>query len=59
MRHASPENAMEAACLLIDDGCDVYSVGTGPLADSIGPEEIGRIYATWVRARAAFGLSRR
>jgi hypothetical protein len=34
-RHQSPEQAIEAACRLIDDGCDVYGIGTGPLTDSI------------------------
>jgi hypothetical protein len=45
--HPSPEAAIEAACRLIDDGCDVYGIGTGPLTDSIGPKEIARIYALW------------
>jgi hypothetical protein len=44
VRHPSPERAIEAACRLIDDGCDVYGVGIGPLTDSIGrvstPERI-------------------
>ena len=35
-RHPSPELAIEAACRLIDDGCDVYGIGTGSLTDSIG-----------------------
>jgi hypothetical protein len=55
-RHPGPEFAIEAACRLIDDGCDVYSVGTGPLTDSIGPEEIRRIHAAWVRAITPFGI---
>jgi hypothetical protein len=38
-RHPSPEKAIEAACRLIDDGCDVYGVGTGPLTDSIDREQ--------------------
>ena len=29
--HPNPEDAIEAACVLTDDGCDVYGVGTGPL----------------------------
>ncbi len=56
-RHPNPEKAIEAACRLIDDGCDVYGVGTGPLTDSIGQEQIARIYAMWVRARHPFGIS--
>jgi hypothetical protein len=53
-RHPSPEQAIEAACRLIDDGCDVYGVGTGPLTDSIDREQIARIYAMWARAKFPF-----
>jgi len=49
--HPSPERAIEAACGLIDDGCDVYGIGTGPLSDSIAREEIAGIYRFWARAR--------
>ena len=49
--HASPEQAIEAACGLIDDGCDVYGIGTGPLTDSVGQVEIARIYAIWAKAK--------
>jgi hypothetical protein len=48
-RHPTPERAIEAACRLIDAGCDVYGIGTGPLADSIGREQIARIYDIWAR----------
>jgi hypothetical protein len=51
----SPERAIEAACRLIDDGCDVYGVGTGPLTDSIEKEQIARVYAMWARAKFPFG----
>jgi hypothetical protein len=54
-RHPSPEQAIEAACRLVDDGCDVYAVGTGPLTDSIDREQIARIYAMWARAKNPFG----
>jgi hypothetical protein len=54
-RYPSPERAIEAACRLIDDGCDVYGVGTGPLTDSIEREQIARIYAMWARAKFPFG----
>jgi hypothetical protein len=50
-RHPSPERAIEAACGLIDDGCDVYGIGTGPLSDSIAREEIAGIYRFWARAK--------
>ena len=56
-RHPSPEEAIEAACRLIDDGCDVYGVGTGPLTDSIDREQIARIYAMWARVKFPFGIS--
>src|SRR5580692_12625737 len=35
----------------IDDGCDVYGIGTGPLADSIEREQIASIHAIWARAK--------
>ena len=54
--HLSPEQAIEAACRLIDDGCDVFGIGTGPLADSIDREQIARIYAMWARAKYPFGI---
>ncbi len=51
VRYPSPELAIEAACHLIDGGCDVYGIGTGPLADAIGRDEIARIYAIWAREK--------
>ena len=54
--HPNPEDAIEAACVLIDDGCDVYGLGTGPLTDSIDEDQIARIYALWARAKRPFGL---
>jgi hypothetical protein len=56
-QHPSPEQAIEAACRLIDDGCDVYGVGTGPLTDSIEKEQIARIHAMWARVRFPLGIS--
>jgi hypothetical protein len=55
--HPSPELAIEAVCRLIDDGCDVYGVGTGPITDSVGRREIARIYAMWARIRVFGGVS--
>lgn len=54
-RYPSPERAIEAACRLIDDGHDVYGVGTGPPTDSIEREQIARIYTMWARAKYPFG----
>jgi len=51
VRRATPESAIEAACILLDRGWDVFGIGTGPLTDSIGKEQIARIYDLWVRSR--------
>jgi hypothetical protein len=56
-RHPSPERAIEAACCLMDEGCDVYGIGTGPLTDSIDREQIARIYTMWVREKFPLGIS--
>jgi hypothetical protein len=55
VRRSTPEEAIEAACMLIDKGHDVFGIGTGDLSDSIEGDEITRIYAMWARARASFG----
>jgi hypothetical protein len=54
VRQPTPEKAIETACGLIDEGCDVYGIGTGPLSDSIDREHIVRIYALWTRERHPF-----
>jgi hypothetical protein len=54
-QHTTPEHAIEAACGLIDEGCDVYGIGTGPLCDSIARDEIVKIHRFWARARPAGG----
>ena len=51
----TPEAAIEAACELIDQGSDVFGIGTGSLTDSISTPEIARIYDLWARAKAPFG----
>jgi hypothetical protein len=55
VRFPAPEEAIEAACRLIDDGWDVYGIGTGPLTDSIARQEIARIYNFWARAKRPIG----
>jgi hypothetical protein len=55
--HQRPEDAIEAACQLIDTGHKVYGIGTGPLSDTIDTDQIAHIYALWVRAKRPFGLS--
>lgn len=52
--HPTPEQAIEAACGLIDEGFDVYGIGTGPLTNSIDREHIDRIYALWAREKHPF-----
>jgi hypothetical protein len=44
-RYPSPEEAIEAACGLLDNGYDVYRIGMGSLEDSIEKDQIARIYA--------------
>jgi hypothetical protein len=56
--HPSPEAAIEAACRLIDEGYDVFGIGTGPLSDSIDRGQISRIYKLWARAKQPFGVCR-
>jgi len=51
IRAKTPEEAIETACHLIDDGCEVWAIGTGPLTDTIAKDQIARIYEIWVRAR--------
>ena len=48
--HLSPENAIEDACRLLDHGHEVFAIGRGLLTDSIGEQDIARIYALWAAA---------
>jgi hypothetical protein len=59
VRFPTPEAAIEAACGLIDEHCDVFGIGTGLLDDSITREQIARIYALWTRAKTPFGMGPR
>ena len=45
----TPEHAIEAACVLIDNGCDVHGIGFGSLDDSLAKDHIARVYALWVK----------
>jgi len=47
----TPKQAIQAACLLLDKGCDVFGIGTGALTDSIEQSDIARIYKLWSCAR--------
>ena len=51
----TPESAIETACHLIDEGSDVFGIGTGPLTDTIAGNEIARIYAIWELEKSPFG----
>jgi hypothetical protein len=50
--HATAEGAIEAACSLLDQGCDVYGVWTGDLAESIDREQIIRIHGLRIKSPA-------
>ena len=50
-RYPSPESAIKAACLLMDDGVDVFGIGSGELSDSVDSSEIAKIYGIWARAK--------
>ena len=54
-RHPTPEDAIETACQLIDEGSDVYGIGAGSLSDSIGRDEIAKIYNIWLKEKLPFG----
>jgi hypothetical protein len=49
--YATPGEAIVAACVLIDESCDVYGIGLGSLDDSVASDQIAKIYAVWSRAR--------
>ena len=55
VRYPSPELAIEAACRLIDAGCDVYGIGTGPLTDSIDRPPAGR--PLWMKPGVCWSAS--
>jgi hypothetical protein len=55
VRMRTPEAAIESACRLLDDGCEVSGIGMGELTDTIGAVEIARIYDLWVRAKPGNG----
>jgi CheY-like chemotaxis protein len=55
--HSKPERAIEAACLLIDHGCEVYGIVTEPFTETVGRDEIARIHAIWARAQTPFAIT--
>ena len=48
----TPELAVEEACRLLDDGCEVSGIDLGSLTDSIDKDQIARIYEMGTRARS-------
>ncbi len=50
----TPEQAIESACQLMDQGHEVFGIGVGPLSDSIGSADIARIYAMWKATSCLF-----
>jgi hypothetical protein len=48
--------AVEAACRLLDEGCDVYAMGMELTDATIGRDEIARIHAFWARPKHPFGI---
>ena len=50
-----PSPEFENACRLMDDGHEVFGIGTGALTNSIEREQIAGIYAMWARAKSPFG----
>ena len=57
LRYPSPEEAINAACDLLDNGYDVYRIGMDSLDYSIEKDQIARIYAIRVKAKSPFGRS--
>jgi hypothetical protein len=48
----TPEQAVEIACLLVDEGCTVSGIGWGSLTVTVGKSEIAHLFAHWKRAKA-------
>jgi hypothetical protein len=46
------EQAVEIACLLVDEGCTVSGIGWGSLTVTVGKSEIAHLFAHWKRAKA-------
>jgi hypothetical protein len=49
--YPTAESAIEAACLLIDQGCEVHGIWTGQLTEAIDREQIIRIYSLRIKPR--------
>jgi hypothetical protein len=49
--HPTPEAAIEAVWRMMDDGIDVFGIGEGSMDNSIGRDQVARIYAIWQRGK--------
>jgi hypothetical protein len=49
--HPTAESAIDDACLLIDQGCDVHGIWTRHLTEAVHREEIIRIYSLRIKRR--------
>jgi hypothetical protein len=54
--HPTPEAAIAGACQMMDEGGDVFGLGTDSLDGTLDRRETARIYAIW--ARMTYPLSR-
>jgi hypothetical protein len=48
------DDAIETACMLMDNGCDVSSIGYQTLDNAVAKPDIENIYSIWVRAKGSF-----
>jgi hypothetical protein len=53
--------AIETAFSHMDDGCVVYCVGVRSLGDAITKDQVGRVYALWLKAKpfSKYAMARR
>lgn len=52
--HQHLDEAIELACLLMDNGGDVIAIGHQTLDNAVGRSEIERIYSIWLKAKGAY-----
>lgn len=50
-RYPTQEIAVKAACLLIDQGCDVFGIGLASETAELGREQIAEFYRSWAHER--------
>jgi hypothetical protein len=49
--YSGPEDAIQAGCLMIKAGVDVFGIGTGSLKDAVDRGYVSRLYELWSRAK--------